>query len=366
MAYKVRFVGFTRQYEQMKDELNAAFESVMSRGQFIMREEMEDFEKHIADYVGTKYAVGVNSGTDSLYLSTIAAGLQPGDEAITVSHTFVATIGAIVQTGAKPILVDIRDDYNMDVEQIEQAITPKTKAILPVHLNGHMCEMDRIMEIAEKNDLAVIEDAAQALGAEYKGKKAASYGLSGIFSFYPAKMLGTAGDGGMICTDDEEFATRVTALRDNGRINDVKVINCYGYCSRLDNLHAALLDVKFKHFPEWVKRRREAAAKYDEGLAGIDGITPHPRSDDRYLDVYQNYVIRSTKRNELHEFLKNEGVETLVSWWVPTHKQEKLELNFNLPKTEQISNEVLSLPMYPEMTDEEVEYVINSIKKFSQ
>ncbi|MFC2175111.1 DegT/DnrJ/EryC1/StrS family aminotransferase [archaeon] len=365
MGYKVRFVGFPQQYEALKGELNAEFESVMSRGQFIMREEMEEFEESIAKYVGVKHALSVNSGTDALYLSAIAAGLGQGDEAITVSHTFAATIGAIANQGATPVLVDIADDYNMDVDLLEKAITSKTKVILPVHLNGHMCEMDRIMELAEEKNLVVIEDAAQALGAEFNGKKAASYGLSGIFSFYPAKMLGAAGDGGIVTTNDDEFAKKIRALRDNGRIDDVKVINCYGYCSRLDNLQAALLNVKLKHFPQWVEKRREIAKKYDDELAGLEGITPHPRADDRFFDVYQNYVIRSTKRDELHEFLKADGVETMVSWWVPTHKQEALGLgHFDLPKTEQISREVLSLPMFPEMTDEEVDYVIGAVKKF--
>jgi len=365
MDYKVRFVGFPRQYHNLKEELDAAFESIMSRGQFIMRQEMEDFEEEIAKYVGVKHALGVNSGTDALHLSALAAGLKRGDEAITVSHTFVATISAIVNTGATPILVDIADDYNMDVDLLEKAITSKTKAIFPVHLNGHMCEMDRIMELAEEHDLIVIEDAAQALGAEFEGKKAASFGLTGMFSFYPAKILGAAGDGGMVCTNEDGFATKIRALRDNGRIDDVRVINCYGFCSRLDNLHAALLNVKFRHFPRWIKRRREIAEMYDKGLAGLDGLIPHPRSDTRFFDVYQNYVIRSDRRDELYEYLKSSGVETLVSWWVPTHKQKALNLgHFKLPKTEQISNEVLSLPMYPELTDEQIKYVIQQIHKF--
>lgn len=365
MNYKVRFVGYTRQYENMKKELNSAFEEVMSRGDFIMRRHLADFEKRIATYVGTKHAIGVNTGTDALYLSAMAAGWGPGDEVITVAHTFVATVGSIVQCGATPVLVDIGDDYNMNAGLIKKAITSRTKGIIPVHLNGHMCDMDRILAIAKEHNLKVIEDSAQALGAEYKGKRSSSLGLVGIFSFYPAKMLGTAGDGGMVCTDDDAFARNIRALRDNGRVDTAEVIECYGYCSRLDNLHAALLNVKFNHFGEWVERRREIARIYDKGLAGIGGLKIHPVSGKDYFDVYQNYVIKAEKRDALVAHLRNEGVEVLISWPIPIHKQKALKLgHFKLPMTERIAGEVISLPIYPELRDDEVDYVIGAVKKF--
>ena len=259
--YQVPFVNYPRQYQLLKREFDAVFEEVMSGGDFILRRHLEDFEKHIAEYVGTKYAIGVNTGTDALYLSAQALGFGSGDEIITVAHTFVATIGAIIQCGATPVLIDVQDDFNMDVKRIEEVITPKTKGIIPVHLNGHACEMDKIMEIAEAYDLRVIEDAAQALGALFKGKKCASFGDTGIFSFYPAKMLGTAGDGGMVCTNNDVLARKLYAYRDNGRFEDVEVIECFGWCSRLDNLHAALLDMKFRYFDKSVERRREIARK---------------------------------------------------------------------------------------------------------
>jgi len=363
--YKVRFVNYPRQYSILKDELDAAFHEVMSGGDFILRHQLEEFEKNIASYVGTKYAIGVNSGTDALYLSAIAAGFKPGDEVITVAHTFVATVGSIVNCKATPILVDIADDYNIDVEKIEQAITPRTKGIIPVHLNGHACNMDKIMQLAQKYNLLVIEDAAQALGAEFKGKKTASFGISGIFSFYPAKMLGTAGDGGMVCTNDDEFAHKIRALRDNGRTTSVNVIECFGYCSRLDNLHAALLSAKFKHFPDWIERRKQIADMYNKGLSDIPCLKIHPVSGNDYYDVYQNYVIRAEKRNDLVEYLQNSGIEVLVSWPIPLHKQKGLNLShFHLPVTERISNEVISLPMYPELTDEEAQIVIETIRKY--
>ncbi|MFH1563836.1 MAG: DegT/DnrJ/EryC1/StrS family aminotransferase [Nitrospirota bacterium] len=364
MSYKVRFVNYPKQYQQLKTEFDRVFEEIMSNGDFIMRRHLEEFEHNIAQYVGTRHAIGVNTGTDALYLSCQAL-FSPCDEVITVAHTFVATVGAIVQCGAKPILVDIRDDFNMDVNQIEKVITPKTKGIIPVHLNGHACDMAQIMELAQKYNLRVIEDAAQALGAEFKGKRCASFGDTAIFSFYPAKMLGAPGDGGMICTNDDVLARKLRAFRDNGRVESVDVIECFGWCSRLDNLHAAILNMKLKYFDKWIERRREIAIAYDKGLAGIEGLILHPRSDACYFDVYQNYVIRTKQRHELVQHLRNSGIEVLISWRTPLHKQKALGLShFNLPVTEQISNEVISLPMYPELTDDEVQIVIGAVCNF--
>lgn len=367
MSYKVRFVNYPRQYQQLKSEFNRVFEEIMSKGDFILRAHLELFEENIARYVGTKHAVGMNTGTDALYLSAHALGFGPGDEVITVAHTFVATVAAIAQCGATPVLVDIRDDFNIDVDQIEAAITEKTKGIIPVHLNGHACEMDKIMALAEKYGLKVIEDAAQALGAKFKGKRCASFGDTAIFSFYPAKMLGTAGDGGMVCTNDAHLARKLRGLRDNGRVSSVQEIECYGYCSRLDNLHAAILDMKLTYFDGWVERRREVADKYDTHFLGLSGITPHPKSSDNYFDVYQNYVVRSPERDRLAEHLRASGIEVLVSWPTPLHQQKALGLaHFHLPVTEKISNEVLSLPMYPEMNENEVKMVINAVLSFKR
>ena len=364
MAYKVRFVNYPRQYQQHKKEFDGVFEEIMSGGDFILRRHVEEFEKRIADYVGTKYAIGVNTGTDALYLSAHALGFGPGDEVITVAHTFVATVGAIVQCGATPVLVDITDDFNIDVKQIEAAITTKTKGIIAVHLNGHACNMDKIIDVAKKYHLRIIEDAAQALGAKFKGKKCASFGDTGIFSFYPAKVLGTAGDGGMVCTNNEGLARKIRAFRDNGRVESVDVVECFGWCTRLDNLHAAILNMKFNYFEQWVERRRTIAKMYDEGLSGIPGLLLPPRSNHDYFDVYQNYIIRCKKRNELVTHLQKSGVEVLISWRVPMHQQKALKLDhFKLPVTEQISAEVISLPMYPELTDEELQFVVEVLKK---
>ena len=358
-------MGYSRQYQEMRSEFDTIFKEVMSGGDFIMRKHLKEFEKNIASYVGTKYAIGVNSGTDALYLLADALGFGPGDEVITVAHTFVATVGAIVQYGAKPILIDIDNDFNIDINLIEAAITSRTKGIIPVHLNGHPCNMAKIMQLAAKHNLILIEDAAQALGAKFKNKMVGSFGRAGIFSFYPAKMLGAPGDGGMVVTDDAHLARKVETLRDNGRVKSSDVIECFGYCSRLDNLHAAILKMKFKHFSQWLSRRRRIAKMYDDGLKDLGEIIVPPDKGKDFFDVYQNYVIRTKRRDELVKHLRNSGVEVLVSWAKPMHQQRALHLDhFHLPLTEKISDEVVSLPMYPELTDEEVEYVVDCILSF--
>ena len=367
MIYKVPFVNYPEHYRRLWDEVLEAITESLSKGDLILRDQLRQFEENIASFVGVKHAVGVNSGTDALFLSLKAAGVGHGDEVITVAHTFVATVSVIVYCGAKPILVDIGEDMNMDVEQVEQVITPQTKAIIPVHLNGRICNMERLMAIAEEHDLLVVEDAAQALGAEFEDKKAGSFGLTGCFSFYPAKMMGAAGDGGIAVTNDEEIAEKIRLLRDHGYQRSTGDILCYGYNSRLDNLQAAILDVKLKHFPQWIERRRELASLYHQGLSDLQEpkLPPPPLSNNRFFDVYQNYVIQVKERDRLVAHLEDSGIEILISWPKPMHHQDALGLkHFYLPKTEQISNEVLSLPMYPELSNEKVEFVIGAIRDF--
>ncbi len=371
MTYKVPFVNYPLEYHKIEKEIDAAIKDVLNRGDLILRQDVEDFENNLSSFLGVKYAVGVNSGTDALVLSLRAAGIGIGDEVITVSHTFVASIASIVHIGAKPVLVEVREDFNMDVDKIEEAITEKTRAILPVHLNGRICEMAKIMEIAQKHNLIVIEDAAQSLGAEFNGKKAGSFGISGCFSFYPAKLLGSLGDGGAVVTNDAEVAEKIRLLRNHGQrknsTTDKIEIICYGFTSRLHNLQAAILNVKFKHLPEWIKRRREIAEIYNKGLSNIAEVKlpPAPNSDERYFDVYQNYVLKAQKRDELFNFLKEKGVETLIKDPIANHHQPNLGLShFQLPYTEQLAKEVISLPMYPELIQEQIEYVINSIREF--
>jgi len=366
MAYKVPFVNPAKQYQNLKKEILSVFDNVLSKGDLILREDGEKFEKSIADFIGVKYAVALNSGTDALFLALKAANIGPGDEVITVSHTFVASIAVIVNCGAKPVLVEVKDDFTMDIDKIEAAITGETKAIIPVHLNGRVCEMDKIMAIAGKHNLIVIEDAAQALGAKYQGKMAGSFGLVGCFSLYPFKILGCFGDGGILTTDDEKIAEKARLLRDHGQKTKTEIV-CFGWNSRLDNVQAAFLNVKIKYLKEWIDRRREIAAIYNNGLKDIQGIElpPSPDSDEKHFDVYQNYVLKAGKRDKLAAFLKEKGVETLIKDPIANHQQPGLGLShFNLPHSEKLVREVISLPMYPELNQEQIEYVIESVKKF--
>lgn len=367
MVYSVPFVNYPEHYRRMWNEVIGAISEALSRGDLLLRGQLKQFEQDIASFIGVKYAVGLNSGTDAMFLSLKAAGIGPRDEVITVAHTFVATITVIVNCGAKPILVDVGEDMNMDVEQVEQKISPKTKAILPVDLNGRLCDMGKLTKIAHEHNLILIEDAAQALGANFNGKKGGSFGLTGCFSLYPAKILGAAGDGGFATTNDEEMYEKISLLRDHGQDRKTGKILFYGFNSRLDNVQAAILNVKLKYLPKWIERRREIAKIYHEGLSDLSEVKllPPPTATGPYYDVYQNYVIRVKDRDELVKFLEKNGVETMVSWRIPNHLQPALNLDhFSLPRTVKLSNEVLSLPMYPELTDEQVHYVIDVIHDF--
>lgn len=364
-AIQVRFVDPGKNYEKIKDEIDAVFVDVLSKGNLIMREELESFEKNLASFVGTKYAVGLGSGYDSLLISSMAAGIGPGDEVIVPAHTFVATASAVVNAGGTPILVDVDKDYNIDVSKIEEAVTPKTKAIIPVHLNGRVCDMDSIMSAAEKFNLAIIEDACQSLGASFNDKKAGSFGLAGCWSFYPFKILGGYGEGGAITTDDPEVARMASLYRYNGEDKETGTYHYHGASCLLDNLQAAFLDVKLRHLPDWIKRRQQIAEQYRNGLAGIEElILPH-FEDNRFVDVYQNYVIRTQNRDALFDYLKENGVEPLVHWRIPYYRYKELNLeDRGFPETEAICREVISLPMNVEITDEEVDYVVTCIRNF--
>ena len=374
MNYKVPFVGYKLQYQNLKKEIDDAIQGVLKRGDLILRKDVEDFEKNFSSFVCKKYGIGVGCCTDALFLSLFGAGIGKGDEVITVSHTYVATIDTIWRVGAKPILVDVGEDMEMDPNLIEKAITSRTKAIVPVHLDGRMCDMEKIMKIAKKYNLMVIEDAAQAIGAKFKGKPAGSFGQTGCFSFYPAKLLGSFGDAGMICTSDRKLAQKLYLLRDHGEKpsylrtkKDKDKIAFFGFNSLLDNIQAAVLNVKLKYLPGWIKRRREIAGIYDQGLEKIKEIVlpVPPINQGSYFDVYQNYIIRAKNRNDLEKYLEKRGVETLVKWRIPNHLQPGLKLSrFKLSQTEKISNEVISLPIYPELTNRQIRYVVKCVKDF--
>ncbi|MCC2639805.1 MAG: DegT/DnrJ/EryC1/StrS aminotransferase [Nitrospira sp.] len=365
MAYYVPFIDPRRHYATIKPEIDRAIIDCLTNGDLINRRHLRDFEQHLAEFVGVKYAVGVNSGYHALYFALLGAGVGPGHEVITVAHTFVATVSAIVHCGAQPVLVDVGSDFNMDVGSIERAITPRTKALLPVHLNGRMCDMEAILALADKQGLAVIEDAAQALGATFDGQCAGSQGRAGCFSFYPFKVLGGFGDGGAITTNDPQIARMATLLRYNGEDRETGEYHYHGQTALLDNVQAAVLDVKLRYLPEWIAHRRRIADLYHQGLAGIRQLRL-PRFDQtRRSDIYQNYVIRTSVRGQVRSYLKEQGVETLVHWPKPMWEHQGLGLAIpNVPETQSLCREVLSLPMSAETTEDHVAATVACLQAF--
>lgn len=370
MKFKIRFVDPQKQYHDHQKEFLKTFDNILSHGDLIMRKDLKNFEKKIAKFVGTKYAIGVSSGTAALSFSMEAAGIKPGDEVITVAHTFMASISAIHHQKAKAVLIDVGQDFNMNPDLIEKMITSKTKAIEPVHLNGRVADMEKIMAIAKKYNLIVIEDAAQALGAKIKyhgkWKMAGSFGLTGCFSMYPFKMLGAFGDAGVVTTNDAKIARKIRLLRYNGEDRQDRKFYFHGYTGLLDNVQAAFLNVKLKYFQSWLKRRREIAELYYQGLKNVPQVKLPYFKDSRFYDVYQNYAILAQRRNQLKKYLEDKAkIETLVSWPVPMYKQPIMQPNkIHLPETEKICKEVISLPMYPELTNQKIRGVIENIKTF--
>jgi dTDP-4-amino-4,6-dideoxygalactose transaminase len=365
VSYRVPFVDAREHYRRYRGELEHALVDTVSRGQYIMRQELRDFEARLAAFVGTRFAVGVNSGYHALHLSMLAAGVRPGDEVITVAHTFVATISAIVHCGATPVLVEVGDDYNIDVASFERAITPRTRAVVPVHLNGRMASMSSLMEIARQHGLIVIEDAAQSLGASYDGTSAGAFGVAGCFSFYPFKILGCFGDGGAVTTDDPDIARAVSRMRFNGEDRETGEYHYHGYTALLDNVQAAVLDVKLRRLPSWIEHRRAMAERYGQALAGIADVRLPHFDQSRQTDVFQNYVIRAASRDRLRRHLTDSGIETLVHWPKPVWQHEALGLQDPcLPLTQTICREVLSLPMSAELTPDHIDIVAGAIRAF--
>jgi len=364
----VPFLDLKRQYASIKEELDQAVFSVLSHTKFILGPEVQGFEEKVAQYCGTKFAVGVASGTDALLLSLRACGVGTGDEVITTGFSFFATAGVISRLGAIPVYVDIDPDtYNMAPDKIEEKITSKTKAIMPVHLFGQCADMDPIMEIARKHKIKVVEDAAQAIGSEYKGKKAGNLSDFGCFSFFPSKNLGAAGDGGMVVTNDQEMADLVRILRVHGS-KPKYYHSIVGYNSRLDALQAAILGVKLKYLDGWTKKRREHAEVYNAAFKDIDVVTP--KEEEFNYHIYNQYTIALKKRDRLREVLKEKGVGHDVYYPVPLHLQECYRsLGYkegDLPVTEEKAGEVVSIPVYPELTEEEQSFVIETVKKTVQ
>ena len=361
----VRFWEPGKEFARIEDEAMSTMREVLRAGDLIMRHQMLDFEQNLAAFVGTSDAVGVSNCTDGLRLLLEAVGIGPGDEVITVSHTFMATMAVIHHVGATPVLVDVGDDHNMNVDLVEKAITKRTKAIIPVYLNGRLVQMERLMGIARKHGVMVIEDTAQALGGSYMGVRGGAWGVAGAFSFYPAKLLGAYGDAGAIVTSDPELANKLRELRDHGRVSKTG-FSGWGWNCRLDNLQAAILDLKLKKVPEWIAQRRRLAGIYDEALTEVGQVKRPPAPDGGpYFDIYQNYVIEAERRDDLQAFLASRGIETLVSPGpIPNHKQPVGLDHFHLPKTEDLCARVLSLPLNNELDEDQVLEVAGAVKDF--
>jgi len=362
---KIPFVNPRKAYRILKPELDAAYFDVMSNGDLIDRRHLRSFEENLARFVGTRFAVGLNSGYDALHLSLRAAGIGPCDEVVVPAHTFVATASAVVNAGAIPVLVDVGANFNIDCEQIEEAITDRTRCLVPVHLNGFMADMPRMMEIARKHDLVVVEDACQSLGASVQGRRAGAWGLTGCWSFYPFKILGGYGDGGAITTDSEEVYTFARRMRYNGEDRQTGEYHGHGFTCLLDNLQAAFLDVKLRHLPAWIERRREVAERYRQGLSELPDLQLPHYDRPGFEHVYQNYVVRSRHGDGFSNHVKAGGVGVLTQFRKPYYRHQALKLaNRGFPETEALSREVCSLPMHPELSDEEVDYVVSVVRAF--
>ncbi len=375
---KVPFLDLKIQYKQIEHEVTPMITRAMAEGAFIGGEQVSGFETEFARFCKSSYCVGVNSGTDALRFALMATGIGSGDEVITVPNTFIATTEAISQVGAKPVFVDIYPDTcNMDPNKLEDylknrlkpnasSLKPRPKAVIPVHLYGQPADMDPILEIAQKHNIAVIEDACQAHGAKYKNRKAGSMGAVGCFSFYPGKNLGAFGEGGAIITQDEDIAQKVRMIRDHGQrkkyFHDLE-----GYNGRLDAIQAGVLRIKLKRLDDWNRARHENAAYYNELLSEIPSVTLLTEAE--FADsVYHLYVILVNDRDELQKFLDSKGIATGLHYPLPLHLQKAYEhLGYKkgaFPVTEYIANRLLSLPMFPELKREQIEYVVKSIKEY--
>jgi dTDP-4-amino-4,6-dideoxygalactose transaminase len=363
---QVRYSYLDRQYQGLRQEILDTVDGIFQRSAFILRPEVAALEGALATRLGASHAVGVNSGTDALYLGIETLKLPTASEVITTAHTFVSTIGAIVQNGLKPVLVDIADDYNIDPNAIEAAVTPQTRAIMVVHLNGRVCRMDRIEAVAKKYDLIIVEDAAQAIDARFRGRAAGTFGKWGAFSLHPMKVIGAAGDGGFVTTNDPEIADDIRMLRNIGQRRK-NVFETFGHNSRLDTLQAAICLVKLRLLSVWISRRRALAARYDAALSGLNWITlPPPPSDGEHYDIYSSYIVRTSQRDALRTHLERAHIETMIHWWPPLCAQPQLGLvTDGLHVTERMSREVISLPIDPDMTDSEQDYVIETIRGFA-
>ena len=363
----IPFVDLQAQYRSIADELRAAVEEVLSQCNFILGRQVGEFEEAFARFAGVGHAVGVSSGLDALRLALAALDVGTGDEVILPANTYIATALAVTAVGARPVLVDCDPaTYNVDPAAVEHAITPRTRAIIPVHLTGQPADMDPLLELAARRRLHVIEDAAQAHGAQYHGRACGSMGVAGCFSFYPAKNLGAAGDGGMVTTNDEKLAARLRRLRNYGEAKKYEHVE-KGLNARMDTLQAAILGVKLRHLPEWNRKRAAHAERYRTRLAGIPGLRCQSVLPG-CTHVYHLFMIETDRRDALRKFLLERGVQTGIHYPIPIHLQAAYaDLGYTqgtFPNAEHLAGRILSLPMYPELSDQQIDSVCELVRSF--
>ena len=364
----VPFFDYKRAFSENEERYLQVVRDVIRRGAFILQEDLAEFETNLARYVGVAHAVGVGNATDALVMALRSLDIGTGDEVIFPSHTMVATAAAVVFAGGTPVPVDCGRDHLIDPEAVRAAITNRTRAVIPVHLNGRTADMHALGEIAEANDLSIIEDAAQALGSRYGDRCAGSFGSGGAFSFYPAKTLGCLGDGGAVVTNDDLVADRVRQYRDHGRGADGDVVT-WGLNSRLDNLQAAILTEQLKDYDAAIAKRRALARAYAERLRDLDEVILPPGPDEQsgHFDIFQNYEIEAENRDALRDLLRTQGIGTLVQWGGrAVHQIRALGFETSLPVTEQVFARCLLLPLNTTLSEEDVDYVCRSVRTFYQ
>lgn len=364
---KVPFFNYPGLFAEHEQEFMDTIRDVLSRGAYIMQKDLFEFEEKLASFIGIKHVFGVADGTVALTLALKLAGVGPGDEVILPSHTFVATAASVNHVGATPVLCDCGPDHMIDVASAEALVTAKTKAIMPVQLNGRTCDMDAVIAFADRHGLKIVEDSCQALGARYRGKMAGTFGVAGSFSFYPAKVLGCFGDGGAIVVDDDEKAEILREYRDHGRDQTTGKVVRFGYNARLDNVQAAIMLVKLRTYERDLERRRAIALTYQERLGNLEALLlpPAPDSDNLRYDIFQNYEIEAEKRDALREHLAQRGVGTIMQWGGHMiHQFEKLALKANAPYAEAMSSKYMMLPMHHLLSDDDVNHVCDSITEF--
>jgi dTDP-4-amino-4,6-dideoxygalactose transaminase len=364
---EVPFFNYPAVFKGQKREILNCLEDVLRRGAYILQKDLKTFEEKLKTYLGVKYAFGVADGTNALILALLAAGIEQGDEVILPSHTYIATAASVHFAGGIPVLAECGPDHMLDPNDIEHRITSKTKAVMPVQLNGRTCNMEAIQAIADRYGLVIIEDAAQGLGSRFQDQFAGTFGKAGTFSFYPAKLLGCFGDGGAVVTNDDDMGKKLILLRDHGRNENGEVV-AWGTNSRLDNIQAAILNMKMKSFDQEIVRRRAIAKKYHNMLSEIEDLKlpPGPEEKGIHFDVYQNYELEAGKRDTLRDFMQDRGIHTIIQWaGKPVHQFKNLGFdNVTLPTTDSFFKKCFMLPMHTALSDEDVDYISSTIREF--